>query len=56
MMPQVLAGEGTDVMPIPVKELLQKQAKDPFWKQAAKKAERLGLQYNHDRYGFLVQN
>lgn len=42
-------------MPISVKMLLQKQAKDPFRKQAAKTAGKPGAQYDHDRYEILVQ-
>lgn len=54
-MPEVLAVEENNVMPIEVEKFLQEQAEDPLCKQAADIARKPGSQCDHDRYGLLVQ-
>lgn len=54
-MPKVSAEKETKVMPITVKEFLQKQAEDPFCKQADEGAGQPGSQYSHESYWFLVR-
>lgn len=55
MMREVLAVKGSDVMPLAVGQYLQKQVEDQFGKQAAGTSVQPGLQYDYDRYEFLVQ-
>lgn len=54
-MPEVLAQEEIDEMPIKIKEHLQQRSEDLLCNHAAEAAARLGTQYDHDLYGSVVQ-